>query len=191
MFRIVIVVALCGHIVIPVSAQRQPVRRIADVRISKKHPTVYLKFERVGKREPRKNGESNEGVWLRLYNNTRWKIHIQAYGLDGLAFLRGNEKEVGLYYEVGLVPKPSTRFVEVDGPPAPEKPLCEAPLLRYGDLRSGVELQPTESIVFSVAREHLCENLYVTVKFRYEWESYGDEPEHRVRFYGFDVPDAP
>jgi hypothetical protein len=163
---------------------------MSDVRVSKDRPTVYITFERVGNREPRRSRESSEGVWLRLHNNTRWRIDLQAHGLSNV-FLEGNEKEVAFYYHVAAVPKPSTRYREIPFPSSPvgEQPECEAPLLGYGDLRSGIELPPGKSILFSVPREHVCKNLYVIVDFRYAWESgRAGEPQHSVRFYGSDIP---
>jgi hypothetical protein len=181
-------VAIAVSVVSLAFARQKGFSQASDVRISKNHPTVYLTLERVGTREPRRQGESSAGVWLRLHNNTRWRIKLQAYGLSSI-FIEGDEKEVGLYYEVGSIPKSGSRFREVGAPPVKEEPECPAPLLLYGDLRSGLELAPGQSVVFSVAREHLCKNLYVTVTFRYGWEPYGEEPEHRVRFYGSDVPE--
>jgi hypothetical protein len=186
--RFVIALVVCGSVVPNVPAQRKSVSRASDVRISKRHPTVYITFERIGKREPVRLEESNAGVWLRLHNNTRWKIHLQAYGLSS-TFLKGNEKEVGLYYEVGSIPKPRSRLREVGVPASREDPGCEVPLLMYGDLRSGIYVASGDSIVFSVAREHLCKNLYVAIAFRYAWQPDGDESEHKVKFYGLDVPE--
>lgn len=123
------------------AAQRRSAWRVSDVRISKNHPTVYITFEGIGKREPRRLGESNDAVWLRLHNNTRWKIHLQAYGLSSI-FLKGNEEEVGLYYEVGSIPKPAMRLREAGVSVTPEEPGCHAPLLMYGDLRSGIDVAP-------------------------------------------------
>jgi hypothetical protein len=102
MARVFLVVALSiGCLYTEVYAQRRKtVRSNDDVRISTKHPTVYITFERVGKREPRRSNESNRGVWLRLHNNTRWGISVRAYGVPNLAFTDGKAEEVGLFYDV-------------------------------------------------------------------------------------------
>jgi len=186
---VLIAAVICSSLLNTATAQRRSGSRIADVRISKNHPTVYVTFERAGKRESRRHGESSEGVWLRLHNNTRWRIDLQAYGLSNI-FIEGNEKEVGFYYEVAAIPKPSSRFREIPPSPVAEEQECKLPVVGYGDLRSGIELAPGESILFSVPREHLCKNLYVKLDFRYAWQpQWGDEPLHSVRFYGLDVPD--
>jgi hypothetical protein len=188
--RILIAVLILSSLAGIVSAQRRGATRIAhDVRISKKHPTVYITFERVGKREPRRLNESGRGVWLRLHNNTRWVIDVPAYGLPNLVFTNGKEKEVGLLYKAAAVPPPSTRLREIPAPPTEEEPKCEVPMIGYIDLRSSIELAPGESKLFSVAREHLCNNLYIFVNFSYAWERDSfDDPQHSVRFYGFEIP---
>src|SRR6185295_20015814 len=98
--KLVIALAICCPLSTSAFAQRKGgVAQSSDVRLSRNHATVYITFERVGKREPRRIGEGSDGVWLRLHNNTRWRLNLQAYGLKGV-FVRGDEQEVGLYYEV-------------------------------------------------------------------------------------------
>src|SRR4051794_36828663 len=111
MTRILIAALILSSLSGAASAQCRGAARIThDVRISKKHPTVYITFERVGKREPRRLNESDSGVWLRLHNNTRWAIDVPAHGLHNLVFTDGKEEEVGLLYEVASVPPPSIRM---------------------------------------------------------------------------------
>jgi hypothetical protein len=183
-------VSILGGLLVAASAQhRGPTRTVRDVRISRKHPTIYITFERLGRREPRRLDESDGGVWLRLHNNTRWTIDIPAYGLPNLAFTDGRGEELGLFYEVAAVPPPSTRIREIPGPPATEEEKCKVPSVGHSDLRSSIELGPGESKLFSVPREHLCDNLYIFVDFSYAWERDSfDDPQHNVRFYGFEIP---
>lgn len=130
-------------------------------------------------------------MYLRLHNNTRWGISVRAYGVPNLAFTDGKADEVGLFYDVEEVPPPPSRIREVDGNVVDETEKCETPILGHGDLFSSIELTPGTSKLFSVPREHLCDNLFILVDFTYSWEnkSFGD-PQHRVRFYGFDIPKA-
>src|SRR5690242_19169929 len=44
--------------------------------ISKDKPVLFIKFEKVGKRKPIYKEESENGIWLRLYNNSEWAINI-------------------------------------------------------------------------------------------------------------------
>ena len=50
--------------------------------IENNRPTVYITFEREGKREPIYTSESNQGIWLRLHNNTKWAINFCTQGLS-------------------------------------------------------------------------------------------------------------
>jgi hypothetical protein len=60
-----------------VSSQQQRLRVAeGDVLISHDKPTIYITFERSGKRKPLYDAESNQGIWLRLHNNTQWAIHF-------------------------------------------------------------------------------------------------------------------
>lgn len=64
-----------------------------DVRISKRHPTIYITFERLGKAvnhwetrmaetgEPSKFKEAGQDFWLRIHNNTRWAIRFSTANL--------------------------------------------------------------------------------------------------------------
>ena len=166
--RIFIAVLILSGLSGAVYAQRRVATRTArDVRISKKHPTIYITFERVGKREPHRLNESDSGVWLRLHNNTRWTIDVPAHGLNNLVFTDGKGGEVALRYQVAAVPPPRTRVRVIPEPPAKEKGECKVPTIGYIDLHSSIELAPGESTLFSVPREHLCENLYIFVDYSY------------------------
>jgi len=80
-----IVVVIAGSFLTPVAAQRRRHSRSSGVRVSQDHPTVYITFERVGKRERHRTGEISDGVWLRLHNNTRWRIDLQARALSNIS----------------------------------------------------------------------------------------------------------
>jgi hypothetical protein len=153
--KLVIALTICALATSAFAQRKGGGAQSSDVRLSRNHATVYITFERFGKREPRRIGEGSDGVWLRLHNNTRWRLNLQAYDLKRV-FVRGGEQEVGLYYEVGSIPGPASRVKEVGSTVVEEKRSCEAPLLTYGDLRSGIDLGPGKSVVFSVPFEHLC-----------------------------------
>src|ERR1044072_8087846 len=58
------------------SQQAQVAANKETVSLTNDRPTVYLTFEREGKREPIHPSESNQGIWLRLHNNTKWAINF-------------------------------------------------------------------------------------------------------------------
>jgi hypothetical protein len=163
------------------------VRPIAD------KPTVYITFERAGKRQPLELGESNEGIWLRLHNNSRWVIFFPAFGVpEALG-------EAGLFYEVEAVRRSEVsrdisdasidRVAQEQDKATPQLPIG----YRVGHLSSTVRLAPGDSIVFSVPREHLAKGLALRVGFYYEWQDAdevfaGREPQSHIYFFSSKLP---
>lgn len=170
-----------------VHAQRKATNKArSTVRLVKDKPSVYITFERKGKRGPLDAGESNVGIWLRLHNNTRWDISFCASGVPE------EYGEVGMYYEVEEIP-----FQESGGSyaqAAQGETLAKIekreipPGHRIGHVCHVYKLLSGKSLVFSVPREHLAENLAIKVAFNYGWEESEDsisglEPHHSVYFY--------
>jgi hypothetical protein len=144
-------------------------QRVRSMRILSDKPTVYLSFERVGKRAPLLNGESESGIWLSLHNNTKWAIIVEMSDVPSKEY-----GDVELYYEV------------LSG----EKTIIDAKchVCSVNKLSSG------RSLVFSLPREYLMDNdRSIRIRFHYEWEqdetgSTSLEPEHYVLFYSSDIP---
>ena len=169
-------------------------------KIAKDKPSVSLSFEKVGKRKPLREGESDEGIWLRLHNNTRGAIFFCAFGIseDGerLAFYVMKGRELGINYEVERMPSEShggtPRNAKEDNNSKNE--LSDIPTgYKVGGVCHVYTLPSGKSVSFSVPREHLAKNLSVKMQFGYEWESdYSsrwEEPEHYVRFYSSSLPE--
>lgn len=149
------------------SAQMRKSKLPEDVRLKKDSPTVYVTFDRVAKREPLRAGESNQGIWLRLHNNTRWPIVLKMNAVPA------EYGDAGLFYEVL-----SERRVIVDGG-------CH--------VCSTNRLSPGRSLLFSLPREVLTKGEAIRVSFSYSWEDPDDvfagrEPEHYVYFYRSRLP---
>src|SRR5215204_1879456 len=51
-------------------------------KILKDKPSVYLTFERIGKYEPICTAQPQDGIMLRLHNNSPWAINIDALPLN-------------------------------------------------------------------------------------------------------------
>lgn len=190
-----VLIFVCFPSLSHVHAQRKAANKARSaIRLVKDKPSVYITFERKGKREPLDAGEGNEGIWLRLHNNTRWNISFCASGVPK------EYGEVGMYYEVEEIP-----FQESGGSYAQatqEETLAKRekreipPGHRIGHVCHVYKLPPGKSIVFSVPREHLAENLAIKVAFNYGWENpediiTGREPEHSVYFYASNLPSVP
>lgn len=142
-------------------------------RLSTEAQSVHLTLERVSERPPLKTGESEQGVWLRLHNDSGWAISYSAFDVPE------EYGEVGMYHEVVSVQN-SQRG------PAGERTLN----IGYGPphVFSTVQLSPGKSVVFSVPREHLAKGLAIRISFNYEWEDQDDvfaghAPRHYVYFH--------
>jgi hypothetical protein len=198
---ILFIFVMCSLTSVAPAQRRDNSRGRRNVRISKKHPTIYISFVRVGKSKPEQAGYSGERVWLRLHNNTRWSINLQAHGSRDESY--GDHR---LMYEIEAVPEPelpiigSSQLPSINGTETSAKPpnryeKCDVPIgERCGHIACGViSLAPGKSLLFSIPREHLCENLRINVGFSYDWEDdlnfYGNrEPQHGVIYFGERLP---
>jgi hypothetical protein len=177
------------------------------VLLTNDRPTVYLTFERESKREPIHPSESNQGIWLRLHNNTKWAINFCTLGVHlppkvAPIYLANGGSVLGLKdgvevdmchgveelrrYEIQVWRKGERK--ERESAKRSERQVG----YDTGDVFSSAWLPSGSSVLFSVPREHLSKNLAVFVRFNYEWE-YGkgtirsNEPEHRVYFRASDL----
>ena len=170
MKRILFLGLIFATLFIPALAQKRKMNS-SDVRLVKNLPNVYLSFERTAKIDPMYEGESNQRIWLRFHNNSRWQVMF----CSGLIPKEYGETEIE--YEIeryeGSGEIPGTRSSDSCG---------------YFLLKSG------SSVLFSVPQEHLFKGLAVKIQFRYEWEIEPDgsdsllEPKHFVYFYSSDIP---
>lgn len=141
------------------------------VRLSKDLPHLYLAFVAIRKTPPRVVGESGERIFLKLVNNSRWKIQVCG-GL--IALIYGDEE---LTYEIervsGTGPVPAT----------PQWNNCQGRMVKSG-----------QSILFSIPRDKVDEGLAVRVPYSYQWERDGDgtanidEPRHYLYFHYSELP---
>lgn len=148
-------------------------QQLNDVRLDASMPSVYLTFERFGE---------NDLVWLRLHNNTRWAISFRTedvyVGLNVTPLTLSDRRQVlGLAHDLEIVPE---YFVEhtIDRVTSHGRYWCTA---------SKSWLPSARSVVFSFSRKDLKEWDQIYITFAYEWESEGNDPEHRVRFYGMNL----
>jgi hypothetical protein len=197
---------------LPASAQSatSPITK-KDVLISKEKPSVYTTFERAGQRERLYAAESDQGIWLRLHNNTKWSINIatlsaylgektslirlsdgrSVFGLrEGVEISPRHGIEVVDHYESRKMPDGSIHINESVGLPNPPVGYNKG-----GHIIANAWLAPGRSVIFSVPKEHLAKRLAIFVSFKYEWETAerddgGNEPEHRVYFRAADLPES-
>ena len=190
---------------INLAQHKKPHKVFTNVRIQKDKPTVYITFERTGVRAPLRAYESNEGIWMRLHNNTRWDINFAAFGVP-----RENG-DIGMFYEVEAVPQQIKSSEESKLPPLispPSAPKMSVTENLKHEVSKSLDTQekqiPTgyrirhsyspfilasgKSIVFSIPSEHLTDGLALRVGFYYEWQDQDDvltgrEPQSYAYFY--------
>jgi hypothetical protein len=192
--RLIAVLAVIGFSGWVWSVSAQPQKRDkpkTNVRLVKTQPSVFISFDHEGKREPLKTGESSNGVWLRLHNNTRAPLFFPTFSVPSAL------GQLGMFYDIVSV---SDVFNYHDGaPPAAETKTRGLPVgYTLGHTSSAYLLQPGRSVLFSLPREHLPEGVTLRINFNYAWELEGKmesvrigEPEHYVYFYSSQLPKSP
>lgn len=164
-----------------------------------------MRFEKAGELEPLRPGDTKERIWLRLYNNTKWKIAFcsfrvnSEYGDIGVTY---NIKEIqpslhqdgwGDEIEEEKAPRLESTPEEVQ---IPKETVVEKPKIplgyRTGDTCTPYYIPSRKSILFSIPRKHLLKDLFIEVEFWYEWENrdneLGDFPQSYVSFANSQLP---
>ena len=131
------------------------------VHIDAKLPTVFIEFVRF--EEPNSKAKL---VWLRLKNNSKWRIKLDASG-------GSTNDSVALYYET----------LDSEGG-VKESRLCH--------VCSTIDLGPAKHLLFSVPFDEITSADSLRVRFEYEWEDRvivapKREPEHYVVFHGDEI----
>jgi hypothetical protein len=184
-------------------ALSQTISSDKQVKLETNRPAVYVTFECFGTREPRSEGESNKGIWLRMHNNLRWDLKVPGYDLSSPSFgtdqtsaIKNQDDQVVLYYDVEetRMRRGAMLFREVPEKPDAKHP-GKAPRIptpsagyRATDIVHTVRLSSGGSVLFSIPAEHLTKHLAVSFSFDFEWEDSMDQTTHRVYFYGSDLP---
>jgi len=146
-----------------------------DVRVNVSKPSVYITFEKSAKRKPLHQGESDEGIWLRLHNNNIWSINFRVNGVPNKSY-----GDYTIPYGVEKLPEWKMLIKEDDVPIGN----------LGGHVHSVIDLEPGKSFLFSIPKEHLADGLKISVEFKYSWEkdfSY-DGPKHIVYYSSEDLP---
>lgn len=158
--------------------------RERSIKLKKDKPTVFISFVRFGRREPLEVGESDQGIWLRLHNNTRWVVWVPSFGVTK------EFGDMGLHYTIERFPSPvSSIVIGPVEPNCPKKDVAKDTPVGYipRDTKTFRPIKSGKSILFSVPREHLAPGLFIRISFHYDWENFvdailGTEPEHFIAF---------
>ncbi len=151
--------------------------------LDERHPSVYLQFE--GERKPEHPRDGNDGLRLRIHNNTRGAICIRTQSLylgskvAPLALMSGKHV-LGIRDGVEIAPLYSVEQEHESG-------FERLPLTWHGDVSSISWIPSGGTVLMSLPMGDLVKGRRVVVPFSYEWELEGDAIAHEAFFYGRDV----
>jgi len=152
-------------------------------------PYVYLKFDRVGDRQPLSQEEASKGLWLRLVNNCRIPIIVAVFNTGGAG------SGIGVYDEVvsSAVRGPVVHFGGLAKGQSASTDLSQAPPRGYAlpDAFSTTTISPGESLSFSVPLNHVGPSWGLQIRFYLDLagDSYGSGPYSVVSFDWQDMPE--
>lgn len=132
-------------------------KNISKYKVKASQPSIYITFI---KKEKRLNADSDEEdlIWLKLYNNTKWEIALQASGGFG-------KTDATLYYSV----------LDQD-----------QKLIRgnFCHICSIIRISSGRSILFGVWASELKGSSYIKIRYTNEWEDFfnNSEPTHSIYF---------
>jgi len=157
---------------IPFPGLAQKAKASGTIKLISGKPSVYITFVKTGPRKPLYVEDGEEGIWLRIHNNTRRKIFIPAGGVSP------EYGDLLPYYDIE-----STKESKTDIPIGPKS----VHIVSSASLASG------RSMVFSIPKEHLAKDLRIRISINFDWEdtddvSAGREVEHFVYFSSADLP---
>ena len=136
-----------------------------QVLLNQDKPSVYLEYLRSGVGPKHLESDSENRIWLKMVNNSVWRIGIIVFPGDG--------RERGLFHSVEKI-----RLID--------NPLTVPPGYKRGDTGFySYGIESGDSFVFSVPANHLAKNLLIRINFTYSWESACSQiecPLHSVVF---------
>ena len=141
-------------------------------RIDVNKPTLYISFLSAETEKDKKAVDQKERAYrLRLHNNTYWTIYYYIALEDN--------KAIG-----------PTMIYDVE-----DKEGNSVYRFPVGHVLFQQNLLPGKKVSFDVKEEYLMKGRRLYVEYNYEWESrkgeasYSTEPNHRVYFYHYNLPD--
>ncbi|MBX3278327.1 MAG: hypothetical protein KF868_10025 [Acidobacteria bacterium] len=164
-------------------SQQSSQNKSCSILIRKDRPSLYIEFERSGKAPPLFEGEKEERIWLRLYNNTQWVIEFCSFSV------KDHYGGIGIVHEVRRY---QTSFGRIDGStetaPLPKERNQEEPVrtpqgYSTSDTCTPYSLGSGKSVIFSIPREHLGKNLHIVFEYWPEWENRDNELANSPQYY--------
>jgi len=152
------------------ASQRMQANKSRQPRLRRDKPSIYISFVRVGKIEPLETGIGDQHIWLRITNNTRWPIWLDASDVPNKEY-----GETSLYYTIEGV---NDGRIVIDS-------RCH--------VCSNVPLASGKSWIFVIPLDYLDKDQRIRINFSFDWEDRDDafagrEAEHSVFFFSSNLP---
>jgi hypothetical protein len=138
-------------------------------------PIVYIEFDHAGPRQPVEDGEPDQGLWLRLVNNSTVPIDVRANGTT-------TDSKMTLLPDV-ITPRAGR--IPRSGPPLEKMPQGYS-----SDTATILTIDPGKSLVFSVPVNHVAPTWFMQVPFQFSLPPVkeGVQPSCYAEFTWEDLP---
>lgn len=146
--------------------------------IDPQRPFVYLEFVRLGPRQPLTEGESSSGIWIRLRNNSKYPIDVDAYRVDP------TKTAIALCH--GVVQVGSGANGHAEGSARLRAPSG----YDTADVVTTITVASGEALQFAIPEEHVRPDWYIRVKFDFHLARTpkGRSPYSFTDFVWTDIP---
>lgn len=158
--------------------------------IDKSKAFAYLAFDHIGPRTPAGQGESTEGLWLRVVNNCNIPIVLRSHAIDGNS---------GLILDDEVVPE--TPMLQIVGSPEQVKAaeqeeqdrrdaLKHKPEGYESEVSGALRVQPGTEALFSVPRDHVGRFWFLRIRFALDASrsSIAGGPFTDLDFHEYELP---
>jgi hypothetical protein len=204
-------------LLVPQSSGPQPTAKHESFRLVELRPYVYLEFDHIGPRIPRREDEPQQGIWLRLHNNCTEPIEVRTFGVPP----KSDPEEIGLFDDVVMnaidssesIGSASSSLTETGPsivttpfgqlPAQPQSPHVPVPVVRdttVGSKPNGymfhvgsfMTIRPGGNIYFSLPVNHVAQSWHFEIPFRFALRRSGPyrEPDSHLAFFLDDVPES-
>lgn len=166
-----------GLLLVHLAAAQIPAGRTVNLALDSTKPIVYIAFDHAGPRQPVEQGEPDQGLWLRLVNNSALPIEVRANG-------------TATDPEMTILPDTITRrMVPISMSSAVREKMPRGYSYGMGTL---ITIDSGKSLVFSVPANHVSPAWFLQVPFYFSLppEKEGVQPVCLAGFVWEDVPEA-
>ncbi|MGO9228619.1 MAG: hypothetical protein ACLQKA_05320 [Bryobacteraceae bacterium] len=165
-----------GLSLVHLAAAQIPAGRTVNLALDSAKPFVYIAFDHAGPRQPVEQGEPDQGLWLRLVNNSALPIEVRANG-------------TATDPDMTILPDTITRrMVPISMSSAVREKMPRGYSSTMGTL---IMIEPGKSLVFSVPANHVSAAWFLQVPFNFSLSPVkeGVQPVCLAAFVWEDIPE--